>query len=417
MNYNHPFNGKPAGVIRFSCGALFFLFSFFFLYFLQGEALAVVQHVLSRGVTHYNPFVGALVISAVLQLLQWTLVHLVRFPARWHALSYVPSFLLLALLSDLYPTSSGEVALGCWQWLAPVLFACGVLVVPLVRRLEYYFSADWGQGLANLLLPNYLIFSVFMFLVGALHQPSDIQLFEYKTERLVQARRYEEALEVGRKSLATSPRLMQLRLYAMARLGRLGEQLLDYPIPRDASGLVLLSDTDTVQRRFVVSQVYGMLGVKAGKTVASPSRYLELALTYLSGRADSLSEVARDMIDEPDSVQALVRRERANVRYHQRLTLDYVMADALLRKDLPRYQGLLRRHVAIDSLHTDSVRRLPRIFAEAALMVDSAYVDTAVAHRYRSYVEMRDTLHNAVVRRNLTRRKFGDTYWWYFDFH
>ena len=62
---------KTAGPIRYSCGILFILFSFCYLFCLQGEILAEAQFVYSKGVTSYNILIGAIVISVVLQIIQW----------------------------------------------------------------------------------------------------------------------------------------------------------------------------------------------------------------------------------------------------------------------------------------------------------------------------------------------------------
>ena len=55
---------------RVLCTFVFTLFSFFFLYFYQADLMTIIQHVLSEGQTHYNHFVGAVLITIVLLLIQ-----------------------------------------------------------------------------------------------------------------------------------------------------------------------------------------------------------------------------------------------------------------------------------------------------------------------------------------------------------
>ena len=54
---------------RITCALLFIIFTFTYLYSYQADVLAMAQHVLSEGKTHYNATVGALLITSVLYLL------------------------------------------------------------------------------------------------------------------------------------------------------------------------------------------------------------------------------------------------------------------------------------------------------------------------------------------------------------
>ena len=46
-------------IIKVICAILFILFSFGFLYCYQADLIAMAQHVLSEGKTHYDKMVGA----------------------------------------------------------------------------------------------------------------------------------------------------------------------------------------------------------------------------------------------------------------------------------------------------------------------------------------------------------------------
>ena len=70
MSYYSIPEQKTAGIIRYSCGILFMLFSFCYLFFLEGEILAEAQFVFSKGVTSYDIMTGAILITLVLQLVQ-----------------------------------------------------------------------------------------------------------------------------------------------------------------------------------------------------------------------------------------------------------------------------------------------------------------------------------------------------------
>ena len=70
MNYNHPNKNSSTVAIRLMCAIVFLTFSFVWLYCFQADVLAAAQHVLSKGLTSYKPFVGAVLITLVLQVLQ-----------------------------------------------------------------------------------------------------------------------------------------------------------------------------------------------------------------------------------------------------------------------------------------------------------------------------------------------------------
>ena len=104
MNYNHPNKNSSTVAIRLMCAIVFLTFSFVWLYCFQADVLAAAQHVLSKGLTSYKPFVGAVLITLVLQVLQLIVFALTRLRKRSHALTYLPSMLALAVITDINST-------------------------------------------------------------------------------------------------------------------------------------------------------------------------------------------------------------------------------------------------------------------------------------------------------------------------
>ncbi len=90
--------------IRVMCAIVFVLFAWGWLYDFQADALAMTQHVLSGGLTHYNRIFGAVIIMAVLMILQMTINKAIKLHKRFHALTYGPSMLLLAMLTGISQT-------------------------------------------------------------------------------------------------------------------------------------------------------------------------------------------------------------------------------------------------------------------------------------------------------------------------
>ena len=100
MNYNRRSKNSSTTGVHLMCATVFVLFSFCWLFFFQQDVLAMAQHVLSGGLTHYNRLVGAILITAVLYILQIGVYNIIRLNRIAHALTYGPSFLLLGILSD-----------------------------------------------------------------------------------------------------------------------------------------------------------------------------------------------------------------------------------------------------------------------------------------------------------------------------
>ena len=87
-------------VISTGCGTLFALYSFLYLYFLQGNVTEALHFSLSHGRTAYSIFWSALVITFFLMLLRWGINAVLKLSGPWIALSYYPPALLLGVLTD-----------------------------------------------------------------------------------------------------------------------------------------------------------------------------------------------------------------------------------------------------------------------------------------------------------------------------
>lgn len=122
--------------MQVACAIFFLLFTFFYLYVYQGDILAVAQHVLSNGRTHYDALVGAVLITFVLWLVQLGIFAMTGLRRHAHALTYLPSLLLLGVLTDVTPEITYGRYLGNWLWLYPLLMIAYGLVVWIVRQLE-----------------------------------------------------------------------------------------------------------------------------------------------------------------------------------------------------------------------------------------------------------------------------------------
>ena len=121
MKLNTYSYNNAAGIVKHSCGIIFILFTFFYLFFLQGEILSKAQYIFSDGKTSYSIFWGALIITLILRLIQLPAQKFMKVPVRLHAISYIPSFLLLTIICYVSGTAIKDCGKG-WLWFFILLF-------------------------------------------------------------------------------------------------------------------------------------------------------------------------------------------------------------------------------------------------------------------------------------------------------
>ena len=107
---------KAARSIRIACGLVFILFCSFYLFF-QTHLLEMLQKVLSDGQTAYAARWGTWIITLVLCLVQFGVSQAVRLPERCHALTYLPSVLLLSCITGFDKSIYESVSIGHWSWI------------------------------------------------------------------------------------------------------------------------------------------------------------------------------------------------------------------------------------------------------------------------------------------------------------
>lgn len=383
MNYSNPIYQKTVGVIRYSCGFLFGIFCFCYFFFLRGEVLAKVQYVLSGGLTHYSLLVGAVIITSLLLIMQWLVSKVFRLPDHYYALTFLPSFVALAMLTDMDQNLDGKFIWGKWVWLVPLIFVLWLLSIFVLK--EKHRTTDSVQAMIqSQLWPNFLIMFVMIVCCGFVSSTKDLDHYVMKTERLLEEKDYEAAAGVGMKSLEANERLTQLRMYALSKQNLLADSMFSYPQYFGTNGLLDIHDTVTANR-FPMQNIECYLGGFAGRTIKSSLRYLEII-------------AQEDTMPTPQSLQ-------------------YLLCYHLLDKNLDAFNNVLRQ------VYGDTITaELPRAYQEAIIMQNEytpdslpIYINKVYVERYENYRSLRVTLIDDKERRNMTRREYGNTYWWYFE--
>lgn len=369
-------------VIASVCSLLFLGFSFAYLYALQGELMRCLHRYLC-GTDTYSPLWGALAITFVLWGVRWLFERFLHWERTWLALSYFPAYWALAFLTCVSPVESGETL--SWEWHGWWLFLVALLiylVVGLVYRNRTR-SERRQKSLADALIPNLIVLILFSFATGCVGNSNELLHNKLLVAQNIREQRYEEALLVGKKSLHNTHPLTTLRALALSHAGVLGESLFEYPQSGKSDGLFFQQGQTDV----------------CGFT----NEDIELHLGNLSRKTD-------------ESVVGYLSRICASDSTAGSPAIDYYLCALLLEKQLPLF------HQALSAYWPAEVA-LPRHYQEALLVYQlqmgkespfASLCTSSVKQRFHDFRQLQAQYELPLHQNNYTRRKFGDTYWWYY---
>lgn len=381
MTRNYPANNGT--LLQTACAIVFLLFVFVYLYFFQADLLSMVQHVLSGGATHYDRTIGTVIITAVLYLVHIGARRLGGLDRVCHALSYFPSLLLLAALTDVEVDFSVSPLRGLWLWLAPLLLAVYVFLSLAVKynwieTLPPSYSAPISVLWKNLLL------MACMFIAVCLCGNNDSVLhYRLRVERLLGSGAYSKALMVGEKSDETDASLTMLRAYALSRSGQLGERLFEFPLT--GGSYALLPDGKGVRcLLYPEDRIVRALSIRK-KGDMTPMEYL----LYIERNGLGRKPVT-----------------------------DYILCGYLLDRNIDAFVNAIRRKYSLTS------PSLPKHYKEALTLYTHlrsnpvlVYHNEVMDADYADFQNLEHKYTDARERESYVRDMYGDTYWFYYFYH
>jgi hypothetical protein len=363
--------------IRIVCAVLFALFSFLYIYLFQGEQLALIQDHLAQGVTSNNTLITAIIITLLLGGLQHLLNRVGRLHGRFEAISYLPSCVLLALMTKV----DSYLSYSLWQWLVTLVVVAAVyLFMVWIERN----TLDTRETRALCVLtPNLGAMAVLFVFTGWYSNDSTARQMELAAWKYVHEGNYQKVLSVGARSIETNVNLTALRSLALAKTGRLGDNLFAYP---QCYG----SDVLLMNRYKVQTPSYG-----------SKAYYQSLGASPYGGEK-AADFYKRLMAQYPD-----VEEYR-----------DLYVAALLLAKNLKDF-------ISVVTQPSTQLTNAPIHYQEALIIYNEQHpfepisfsADSVIVSCYHDYLTLREEqAANAETMRNLCHRHFGNTYWYYYDF-
>lgn len=373
MNYNNVNTDNSTVFLRLMCAIVFTLFSWCYLYYFQADVIAVAQHVLSGGTTCYDKLIGTLLLTALLLVIQLLVYSICGLKNSLHALTYLPSAVILAMLTNISSDIDRFRSFSGWYIALPALLILSGGIIFMAAKLQSKYK-DTSCHLFSRTMWISMLLLVCMF-VGVCSMSTTNAVFHYrvKAERCLLENDYQGVLETGQQSLETDSCLTMIRAYALACRGELGEKLFTYPVHCSGNALVpmpvdsasLTGGHDNISTRFVlypVKRFYARLGA----CPAAPMKTIDyLHLLEQRGKAKSvvrdyilavhlvdrnLDEFVKELCkyyNSTDSVaDALPRhyREALTLYRHLRTTPVVQYHDEVAEADFKDFQALLRKY-------------------------------------------------------------------------
>lgn len=383
MNFNNPEYNNSTGSIRLLCAIIFSLFTFLYVYTYQSAVLAVAQHVLSDGATQFYPFIASVMFVILLQGLQYGIYAVTRLTRRAHALTYFPSALILAILSDINSDIDIHFSFGNWFWVGPLLLLIWAGTIYFCQQFQPYEPDINSRGILSRMSWNNLMQLVIMlFLVAMIGSSNDVFHYRARVEQYLLDGDIEGALEEGSASLDTDSSLTLVRTIALSKAGVLPSRLFEYPLKGGSAAMIPCRNARLLM--LPADSLYRHLG-------ASPWKGMD-TYTYLHALLHSKTHQATPAV------------------------ADYLLCAYLLDRNLDAFVHDLPRFYRINT-------RLPRYYREALTLYNHLratpalnWQDAVTEANYTDYQTLEKQYLIPNERKLQLRTQYGDTYWYYYEY-
>lgn len=405
MHRGDRLNKQAKQAILIACCLVFVFFSYVYLTYFQSDVLTMTQHVMSGGRTTYRVILFSSIITLLLAILPFALTKYLKFPIRFLAVAWFPSFLILGWLTDVglsevNPESHG---IGILPFvIAIILFGLASYMLPKFAENTIHKSS-----LVSSLWPNLLVFVVCMAFTTYVGNTNRTIHFELRLERLISQEKYDEVIELTSKEDYPSRCVMSIRAYALSKQNRLADNLFFYP-NRVGGETLLPPPTDSLR----------------------PANIPAVLKDYLGGYP------IHDM-----SATHFFQYLAADTVYNE-CVKDYLLCAFLLDKNLDNFVDSLivyygpkdepqsetdksKKNVKKKTKEVDPVKfsNLPRHYAEALLLYSRLHEnpkalleDDETLENFEGFQSTYKKESDPKLREQLCRTYYNETYWVFYHF-
>lgn len=375
---------KQNALVRVVCTFVFTLFAFFYLYYFQADLLTVMQHVFSKGQTHYDHFIGAVLITVVLLLIQLGVVNLFRKMRMAWAFTFVPSALCLAALTDVHSSDVGNLEFGGFAYLLPVaLVAFGGIAYGLHASGIAQAVGAFKNGVVRQLWSNLLgVLCCVLFVCFCGNNDATYHVRIHAEQCLLDGDA-DAALKALKASGRSDENLTMLTAYALSRKNVLAEHLFEYPLKGGAHSL--MPDGKGICFELLPDSTF----------------YSRLGGWYLQ-RMSAMKYV--------DYQQ---RHHRMNKH-----VADYLLCGYLMERNLDAFVANIGKYYQVN----DSAD-IPKHYKEALLLythMRSApriiYNNNVMNADFQDFQNLEKSIPGELERKNALRDTYGNTYWYYYQY-
>lgn len=362
------------------CALIFLVFTFLYLLFFQDDMLFYAQHVLSDGVTVYNPLIGAIILTTLIFLVSF--ISSKTFTRNFSflpALHYMPSALMIAALTDIRIVEEGNENVFGKVWIVSIiLYALLAIVNVIIKGLPLNKTHFSPTGLMRSIAGNMFVMLFITTLMVALGNTDELDHFRLRGEMLLKQQRFEEAVELGKVQKVCSEQFTMMRAYALGETNEIGERFFEYPVVGNANSLL-------------------------------PSKNNALLILPSIDLYRFIGGVPAPGMDARECIRLLVKRNKLNNKAR-----DYKYLSRLLDRDLDGFVGYLKKDsVSVDSLpkhYREALTLYSHLHSAPALKFSSPEMDTD----FEDFQDVIKKNPNKVLRENALRDSYGNTYWFYY---
>lgn len=384
---------------------------------------------------------------------------------------YLFSFLVAKLL--LYPNSmSSQILFGIHPAIPngqsgenqlPHLLLLFFFVFAAIKQ-RFFPSGNRIKSQARWTYTNLICLLVICSATVAMANTNDTFRYEMAIDRYIQKRDFKHALQVGKNASHPTREMTVLHNFALELSGKSGEEMFEYAQDYKTDGLFLDYDKEGISYP-VGPMIYFNLGAKYLASEWADNDYLKKSHSFrmlknyvliatanghlnatkkIAGILDNTSfhsDLAKELNDitldhsliSKDSVLGDIQKRLSDKYYEfpakgnysnficnfyrdnidNKVAYDYYMMSALLNKKLDKIAWGVKLYKVLYKTP------LPKHYDEAAALCnylnkETLYVNPSTQQKFKEFLKLKKEQKNSNTEKNIMRRSYGETYWWYY---